>query len=56
MRVRPGPGLNSLVWLAWHMARTEDVAVNLVVAGRPQVFDARWAERMKIRRRDMAPG
>ena len=34
LRMRPGPGLNSLVWLLWHMARTEDVAVNLVVAAR----------------------
>lgn len=33
LRVRPGPELNSVVWLLWHMARTEDVAVNLVVAG-----------------------
>ena len=31
MRVRLGPGLNSLVWLVWHMARVEDVGVNLVV-------------------------
>jgi hypothetical protein len=36
LRVIPGPGLNSIVWLLWHMARTEDAAVNLVVAGRPQ--------------------
>ena len=39
MRMRPGPGLNSLVWLLWHMARTEDAAVNPVVAARPQVLD-----------------
>jgi hypothetical protein len=56
MRVRPAPGLNSLVWLLWHMARVEDVAVNLVVAARAQVFDDGWADRMKIRRRDMGTG
>jgi len=56
MRTRPGPGLNSLVWLLWHMARTEDVAVNLVVAARPQVFDDAWAGRMNIARRDMGTG
>lgn len=39
MRLRPGPHLNSLVWLVWHMGRTEDVAVNLVVAGRDQVLE-----------------
>ena len=26
MRIRPGKGLNSLVWLLWHMARTEDAS------------------------------
>ncbi len=48
MRVHPGSGLNSLVWLLWHMARTEDAAVNLVVARRDQVLDARWIERMNV--------
>ena len=48
MRLRPGPGLNSLVWLLWHMARTEDAAVNPVVAGRPQVLDQEWIRRMNV--------
>jgi DinB family protein len=48
MRIRPGKGLNSLVWLLWHMARTEDVAVNLVVAGRDQVLDDAWIRRMNV--------
>ena len=56
MRVRPAKGTNSLVWLVWHMARTEDVAVNLVVAGRSQVFDDEWATRMNIARRDIGSG
>ncbi len=56
MRIRPAPGMNSIVWLLWHMARTEDVAVNLVVAARPQVFDEGWARRMNIPRRDMGTG
>ena len=46
MRMRPGPGLNSLIWLLWHMARTEDAAVNPVVAGRDQVLDDEWMRRM----------
>src|SRR2546428_12444937 len=46
MRIRPGKGLNSLVWLLWHMARTEDASVNLVVANRSQVFDDEWIRRM----------
>jgi hypothetical protein len=48
LRVRPGRSLNSLVWLLWHMARTEDVAVNLVVAGRAQVLDDEWTHRMNV--------
>ena len=56
MRQRPREGLNSIVWLLWHMARTEDVAVNLVVADRPQVFDEAWARRMNLSRPDMGTG
>jgi hypothetical protein len=56
LRRRPGEGVNSIVWLLWHMARTEDVAVNLVVAGRAQVLDEGWARRMSVARRDMGTG
>lgn len=48
MRMRPGRGLNSLIWLLWHMARTEDAAVNPVVAGRGQVLDDEWMRRMNV--------
>jgi len=56
MRVRPGMGLNSLVWLLWHMARTEDVAVNLIVARRDQVLDSQWAQRMNVSWRNIGTG
>src|SRR5262249_38784873 len=56
MRLRPSEGLNSLVWLLWHMARTEDVAINLVVAGSDQVLDAEWARRMNVPWRIIATG
>ncbi len=56
MRARPVKGVNSLVWLVWHMARTEDVAVNLVVAARPQVLDDAWIERMNVPWRDIGTG
>ena len=57
MRRRPGEGLNSLAWLVWHMARTEDMAVNALIAGRPQVLESdNWAERLNIGRIDMAAG
>ena len=54
-RVQP-VGLNSIIWLLWHMARTEDVAVNLVVAGRPQVLDDDWVGRLTPGRRDTGNG
>src|SRR5438128_539079 len=51
MRMRPGKGTNSIAWLLWHMARTEDVAMNKLVARRPQVLDEEgWLERLNIRR------
>ena len=56
MRLRPGKGLNSLVWLLWHMARTEDAAVNLIVARRDQVFDSEWARRMNVPWRNIGTG
>ncbi len=56
LRLRPGRGLNSLAWLLWHTARTEDVTSNVVVANRPQVFDDGWAERLKVSRRDIGTG
>ena len=52
LRRRPVKGSNSLAWLLWHMARIEDVAVNVVVANRRQVFDEGWAERLKVPRRN----
>lgn len=48
MRARPGRGLNALVWLLWHMARTEDAAVNLVVSDGRQVLDDDWGRRMNV--------
>lgn len=40
LRLRP-QGWNSIAYLLWHMARCEDVAANVVVAQRPQVFGGR---------------
>jgi hypothetical protein len=55
MRRRP-PGMNSLAWLLWHTARTEDVVVNLVVTAGQQVFDDGWARRLGVARRDIGTG
>ena len=56
LRARPDKGGNSLAWLLWHMARTEDVNVNLVVIDGRQIFDEQWARRMKVDRRDIGTG
>jgi len=56
MRVRPGKRLNSLVWLVWHMARVEDVAVNLVVTAGRQVLDDGWSSRLGVVRTDVGHG
>ncbi len=56
MRVRPREDLNSLAWLLWHIARAEDLFVNPVLTGRPQVFDEAWAKRLAVSRRDFGVG
>ena len=56
MRARPGGGVNSLIWLLWHMARVEDASVNLVVADGRQVLDDGWAERMNVPWRTIGTG
>ena len=56
MRARPAKGLNSLVWLLWHMARVEDVGVNLIVTAGQQVLDDGWPSRLGIPRTDVGNG
>jgi DinB superfamily len=56
MRARPGNGLNSLIWLLWHMARTEDVAVNIVVSDGRQILDDDWTRRMNVPWRTIGTG
>ena len=56
LRLRPH-GLNSIAWLIWHIARCEDVVVNVLLADRPQVFDdGDWARRINAFRRDIGTG
>lgn len=56
-RLRPGKGLNSLAWIVWHMARTEDVVANVIVGGRRQVLDEEgWLPRLSVPRRDIGTG
>jgi hypothetical protein len=45
--------MNSIAWLLWHTARTEDVTMNLLVAEGPQVLDDEWLARLGLSRRDI---
>jgi len=56
MRARPAKGLNSLVWLLWHMARVEDVGVNLIITAGQQVLDQGWSSRLGVLRTDVGSG
>ena len=39
---------HSVAWLIWHIARCEDITMNLLVAGSPQVLNqGGWLERIK---------
>jgi hypothetical protein len=49
MRLVPRNGEHSMVWLIWHMTRCEDITMNLLAAGNPQVLLwENWLGRMKI--------
>jgi len=53
MRLIPGYCYHSIAWMLWHMTRIEDVTMNLLLAGSPQVmFQGEWLERLKINMRD----
>ncbi|NIM95820.1 MAG: DinB family protein [Anaerolineales bacterium] len=44
---------HSIAWNIWHIARIEDVAMNMLVAGEPQLLQQdRWLDRMQISARD----
>lgn len=51
------PGLNSIAWNLWHIARAEDVGVNRFVADRGQVLDDEgWLDRLGIDIRHQGTG
>jgi hypothetical protein len=56
LRVRPREDLNSIAWIVFHIARAEDIFLNPVLAGRPQVFDEGWAKKLNVTRRDFGIG
>jgi hypothetical protein len=39
---------HSIAWIIWHLARIEDITMNLLVAGRPQIlYQDDWLDRIK---------
>ena len=56
LRRQPDEHTNSIVWLLWHMARSEDVGINLVLRRQPQVLEEDWCARMNVADRDIGTG
>jgi hypothetical protein len=47
IRQIPEGQAHSIAWILWHLTRVEDVTMNLLVAGRDQVFEqGGWQERI----------
>lgn len=53
-RYSPREGQNSLAWLLWHTARTEDFAMTVLAGkGRQVMSHDDWLSRMNLTRRDV---
>jgi len=51
------PGTNSIAWLLWHTTRIEDMTINYLVFGQPQILmGADWASRLGFKLRDVGAG
>jgi hypothetical protein len=51
-RIPPG-GEHSIAWIWWHLARIEDMTMNVLVAGNPQLADEEnWFKRLHTPLRD----
>lgn len=49
MKERLGDRGNSIAWLLWHLARTEDVVVQVLIQGGSQVLqEGDWPERLGV--------
>jgi len=56
-QLRASPdGLNSIVWTVWHHTRYEDLVVNLLLRGQPEIFDDGWADPLGIDHRQAGTG
>lgn len=54
LRQIPNGRLHSIIWLLWHIARTEDVTMNMLLVKTDQLLYAdRWFERLRIPTHDI---
>jgi hypothetical protein len=54
LRTIPRGHNQSIAWLIWHCARTEDVAMNMLLAGTPQLLESQgWNARLNLSVRDI---
>ena len=42
----------TIAWILWHIARIEDLTMNLLVARQDQIFDETWQKRLNVSIRD----
>jgi hypothetical protein len=49
-RILPRGLEHSVAWMMWHIARIEDVTMNMLLAGEPQLlYQEGWYERMQVK-------
>ena len=49
LRCMPPKFEHSIAWLIWHIARIEDMTMNVLMAGKPQIFfQDEWLQKLKI--------
>jgi len=49
IRTIPRGGEHSIAWIMFHLARCEDITMNMLVAGTPQLFTQEdWAKKMNV--------
>jgi len=52
----PQAGMNSVAWVLWHIARSEDVGMHLMGGGKQVFEDGNWAAKMKVADRGSGTG
>jgi hypothetical protein len=56
-RLIPPGGDHSIVWLVWHLARIEDITMNILITGEAQIlYSGGWFEQLKSSARDAGNG